>query len=43
VIYTSGTTGLPKGILRDTPTPEMAAGLLRAVCKILGLQPGAGH
>ncbi|WP_338148300.1 acyl-CoA synthetase [Neoroseomonas eburnea] len=40
MIYTSGTTGRPKGVRRQPPTPEQAAGTARNRAQIYGLVPG---
>ena len=41
MIYTSGTTGHPKGVRRETPTPEQSAAAERMRALIYGLKPGA--
>ncbi len=41
MIYTSGTTGNPKGVRRDTPTPEQSAAAERMRALIYGLRPAA--
>jgi long-chain acyl-CoA synthetase len=41
MIYTSGTTGHPKGVRRNTPTPEQSAASERMRAMIYGLKPGA--
>jgi long-chain acyl-CoA synthetase len=40
MIYTSGTTGRPKGVRRQSPTPEQIAGTARNRAQIYGLKPG---
>src|ERR1700689_3391804 len=40
MIYTSGTTGHPKGVRRQTPTPEQGAASERTRALIYGLVPG---
>ncbi|MEV6559427.1 AMP-binding protein [Nocardia sp. NPDC051756] len=40
MIYTSGTTGRPKGIIRDSTTPEQSQALARLVFGTFGLEPG---
>jgi long-chain acyl-CoA synthetase len=40
MLYTSGTTGKPKGIRRQTPTPEQAARTLERSMLCYGLEPG---
>ncbi len=37
MIYTSGTTGKPKGVRRETATPEQYQQLLKVVARVLGL------
>ena len=41
MIYTSGTTGKPKGVRRETATPEQYQQLLKVVARVLGVGPGA--
>lgn len=40
MIYTSGTTGRPKGVRRQSPTPEQIAGTACNRAQIYGLKPG---
>jgi long-chain acyl-CoA synthetase len=40
MIYTSGTTGRPKGVRRQPPSAEQAAGTARNRAQIYGLRPG---
>ena len=40
MIYTSGTTGRPKGVRRDTMTPEQVEGVTRQAMAIFGIGPG---
>lgn len=40
MIYTSGTTGNPKGVRRDSPTPEQRAATDRLREIVYGLRPG---
>ena len=40
MIYTSGTTGKPKGVRRETATPEQYQELLKVVGRVLGVEPG---
>lgn len=43
MIYTSGTTGHPKGVRRQTPTPEEAAAWQRIVGHVMGFNPQFGN
>ena len=41
MIYTSGTTGKPKGVRRQSATPEQHQAVLKVVSRVLGVAPGA--
>lgn len=40
MIYTSGTTGLPKGVRRETATPDQLQQLTKIQALVLGIEPG---
>ncbi len=40
MIYTSGTTGKPKGVRRESATPEQYQEVLKVVARVLGVAPG---
>ncbi|MBL6457348.1 AMP-binding protein [Belnapia sp. T6] len=40
MVYTSGTTGRPKGVRRQSPTPDQVAGMARNRAEVYGLKPG---
>ncbi|MDK1022186.1 MAG: acyl-CoA synthetase [Candidatus Hydrogenedentes bacterium] len=41
MIYTSGTTGKPKGVRRESATPEQHQAALKVASRVLGMAPGA--
>lgn len=40
MVYTSGTTGLPKGVRRESPTPEQLGKMAQVAKLVLGIEPG---
>lgn len=40
LIYTSGTTGNPKGVKREPASPEQAAGYMKLMAQVYGIEPG---
>ncbi len=40
IIYTSGTTGMPKGVVREPPTPEQTQRTTMIVGKVFGIKAG---
>lgn len=40
IIYTSGTTGMPKGVVRDPPTPEQQLRTTEVIGSVFGIKAG---
>ena len=40
IIYTSGTTGMPKGVVRDPPTPEQQQRTTQVLSTVFGIEAG---